>query len=155
MEPGSDHHLHHLLMDLVRQAGVILTDRAVPGQPLSLSQLFALHELDHEGGLSQRELAERLDLEKSTVSRLVGDLESDGLLRRERDPSNRRLYRVEITDAGRRLHHQVAEAFNERYRHWASAMTREERQALAMSLPALLRAMQADRIPDAPNAEST
>jgi DNA-binding MarR family transcriptional regulator len=93
--------LHHLLMDLFRTAGLVLGGGAVPGRPSSLSQVFALHELDREVGLSQRELAERLGLEKSTVSRLVTDLEADGLVTRDRDPANRRLYRLEITEAGR------------------------------------------------------
>lgn len=133
--------LHHLFVDLFRTAGLVLMDRAVPVHPASLSQLFALHELDHDAGLSQRKLAERLGLEKSTVSRLVADLESDGLVRRERDPANRRLYRLEITDAGRRLHRQIGSFVHERYLQWAEAMTPAEREGLEIGLPALLRAM--------------
>lgn len=138
-------HLHHLLMDLFRTAGLVLVDRAVPGQPTSLSQVFALHELDHDAGLSQRELAARLGLEKSTVSRLVADLESDGLVTRERDPANRRLYRLEITDAGRRLHRRIGESLHERYVRWSAAMSPAERDGLAAGLPALLRAMHSDQ----------
>lgn len=139
--------LHHLLMDLFRTVGLVLMDRAAPGQPVSLSQLFAIHELDHGAGMSQRELAERLGLEKSTVSRLVADLEADGLIERERDPANRRLYRLEITDAGRRLHSDIASSVNARYRRWTEAMTPEEREGLALGLPALLRAMHDEQRP--------
>ncbi|WP_157930464.1 MarR family winged helix-turn-helix transcriptional regulator [Glycomyces xiaoerkulensis] len=138
------HHLHHLLMDLVRSAGVALMDRVSPEHPVSPSQLFALHELDGGTGLSQRELAELLGLEKSTVSRLVADLESDGLLVRERDPANRRLYRLQITDEGRRLHRRMGANLHERYLGWIAAMTEDERDGLAKGLPALVRAMRAD-----------
>jgi DNA-binding MarR family transcriptional regulator len=137
-------HLHHLLVEFVRTAEYVLMARAVPGRALSISQLFALHELDCRTGMSQRELAERLRLEKSSVSRLVADLESEGLLARERDPDNRRLYRLEITDAGRRLHREAGRALHERYERWAAAMTPDERDGLATGLPALLRAMHAD-----------
>lgn len=137
-------HLHHLLMDLVRTAEFALLQDVFPGRALSMSQLFALHELDHESGISQRELAERLGLEKSSVSRMVADLESDGLLTRERDPENRRLYRLEITEEGRRLHRGAAGALHERYERWSAAMTPAERDGLAAGLPALLRAMHAD-----------
>ncbi|RRR95831.1 MarR family winged helix-turn-helix transcriptional regulator [Glycomyces terrestris] len=139
------HHLHHLLMDLVRTAEASLMEHVVPGRALSMSQLFALHELDHRSGMSQRELAERLALEKSSVSRLVADLESEGLVTRERDPENRRLYRLEITAAGRRLHRHAAGVLHERYEHWAAAMTAKEREGLAAGLPALLRVMRAHR----------
>src|SRR5690242_10693859 len=89
--------LHDLFLDLIRAAGLVEPDRSVPGHPLSMSQAFALHELDTDPPLSQRDLAERLRLEKSTVSRLAADLERDGLLARERDPDNRRLYRLRLT----------------------------------------------------------
>ena len=143
LEHDTDH-LHHMLMNLVRTAGAVLNDRAAPGHKVSLSQVFALHELDHETGLSQRELAERLGLEKSSVSRLVADLETDGLLKRERDPANRRLYRLEITEAGRRLHRQIAGVLHQRYDRWATEMTPAERNGLALGLPALLRVMRHD-----------
>jgi DNA-binding MarR family transcriptional regulator len=39
----------------------------------------------------------RLRLEKSSVSRLVADLEQRALLHRERDEANRRLYRLRLT----------------------------------------------------------
>ncbi|GAB3225226.1 hypothetical protein GCM10027447_14440 [Glycomyces halotolerans] len=144
MHSGS-HELHHLLMDLVRTAGLALMERVAPDHAVSLSQVFALHELDHDDGLSQRELAQRLGLEKSTVSRLVSDLEADGLLVRDRDPDNRRLYRLQITDPGRRLHRQIAASLHERYLEWEAAMTPAEREGLAAGLPALLRAMHCDR----------
>src|SRR5690349_13544413 len=77
--------LHELVMDLIRATGLLLPDQSVPGHPLSMSQAFALHELDTDPPLSQRDLAERLRLEKSTVSRLAAELERKGLLVRERD----------------------------------------------------------------------
>jgi MarR family transcriptional regulator, lower aerobic nicotinate degradation pathway regulator len=144
MEADAEH-LHHLLMDLVRTAEFALLEEVFPGRALSMSQLFALHELDHRAGISQRELAERLGLEKSSVSRLVADLESEGLLTRRRDPDNRRLYRLEITEEGRRLHRGAAGALHERYDRWTAAMSPTEREGLAAGLPALLRAMHADR----------
>lgn len=141
-------HLHHLLMDLVRTAEFALLEEVFPGRSLSMSQLFALHELDHRSGISQRELAERLGLEKSSVSRLVADLEADALLTRERDPDNRRLYRLEITEEGRRLHRGAAGMLHERYGRWTAAMSPAERDGLATGLPALLRAMREERSDD-------
>jgi DNA-binding MarR family transcriptional regulator len=126
-------------MDLVRVAGLLHPDPTVPGQALPLSQAFALHELDTDVALSQRDLAERLRLEKSTVSRLVAELESQGLLTRERDPDNRRIYRLRITDEGRRAHARVRSAFHDQYDRMTAALTGRERAALLYGLPALIR----------------
>jgi DNA-binding MarR family transcriptional regulator len=136
--------LHEMLMDLVRAAGLLQPDRAVPGQPVSMSQAFALHELDTDDPLSQRDLAERLCLEKSTVSRMAAEMERKGLLVRERDPANRRLYRLRLTDRGRALHGRMASVFHEQYVRWVSAMTRAERDALLAGLPALVRAIRGE-----------
>ncbi len=135
-------------MDLVRVAGLLHPDQTVPGQALPLSQLFALHELDTDAAMSQRDLAERLRLEKSTVSRLVADLESLGLLTRERDPDNRRIYRLRITDEGRRAHARVRSAFHDQYDRMTAALTGRERAALLYGLPALIRIIRQANPPD-------
>jgi DNA-binding MarR family transcriptional regulator len=144
VEPAAPDRLHRLMMELVRVIGLVELDRAVAGQPISLSQAFALHELDADVPLSQRVLAERLHLEKSSVSRMAAEMERYGLLVRERHPDNRRLYRLRLTARGRRLHREIAAAFHQRYVHWTSAMTAAELDALLAGLVALVRAVRDD-----------
>ncbi|MEY9212799.1 MarR family transcriptional regulator [Thermobifida halotolerans] len=142
MDPTPAHQLHRSLMDLVRVAGLLQGDQQVLSHPVSLSQAFALDELGTAGGpLSQRELAERLGLEKSTVSRMVADLERKGLLHRERDPANRRVHRLRITERGRQLRAHLAELFQQRYDRWSAAMAPDEREALLYGLSGLVRAI--------------
>lgn len=139
---GTD--LHGLLLDLVRSVGllhVVDPGTAGSGGSVSVSELFALHELDAGGGLSQQELAERLRLEKSTVSRLVAGLEARGLLVRGRDPANRRFVRLSLTPPGRRLHVDLARAMHERQGAVLAAMTPSERAALQTGLVGLLRVL--------------
>jgi DNA-binding MarR family transcriptional regulator len=133
--------LHELFMDLVRIGGMLQPDAVIPGQPISVSQAFALHELDTGTPLSQRDLAERLHLEKSSVSRLAAEMERNGLLIRERDPANRRLYRLRLTDRGRAMHASMATAFHTHYEQWVAAMTPAERDALLVGLTAFVRVM--------------
>lgn len=141
VEPGTTEaaRLHALLMELVRAGGLLQPDHAIAA--LSLSQAFALHELDADTAVSQRDLGERLRLEKSSVSRLAAEMERDGLLNRDRDPDNPRQYRLGLTDRGRAVHRQMAATFHEHYERWVSLMTPEERAALLTGLPALVRAI--------------
>jgi DNA-binding MarR family transcriptional regulator len=133
--------LHDLLMDLVRTVGAV--QQAIAGQPLTLSQVFALHEIDCRAGLSQRDLADRLRLEKSSISRMVADMEARGLLIKERDPANRRFYRLRLTDRGRALHANTANAFHQEFERLTAAMSRSERAALVTGLTALVRPLRA------------
>jgi DNA-binding MarR family transcriptional regulator len=135
------HRLHHLLMEVVRAAGLLQPDQTIAGHPVSLSQVFALHELDTEPPLSQRDLAARLRLEKSSVSRLAAELERNGLLVRERDPHSHRQYQLRLTDRGRAVHAQMRAVFHARYDRWAESMTPAERAALLKGLPALVRVL--------------
>ena len=139
MAADESEQLHKLFMDLVRVAGLLQPDQELPGHSVSVSQAYAIHELDHGAGLSQQELAERLFLEKSTVSRMVADLQEKGLVERERDPANRRTYRLRLTEAGRDFHIRVAAGYGAQYQRWTTAMTPAERRALLVGLPALIR----------------
>ncbi len=139
--------LHDLLMDLIRVAGLMQPDQPIPGEPVSMSQAFALHELDNGAPLSQRDLAERLRLEKSTVSRMAAEMERKGLVVRDRDPDNRRLYRLRLTPHGRAVHARIRAAFHEQYLRWVSAMTPAERDSLLVGLPALVQAIRGGTVP--------
>jgi MarR family transcriptional regulator, transcriptional regulator for hemolysin len=52
---------------------------------------------------TQRELAESIGIRGATLTHHLDGLERDGLVRRRRDPSNRRVQVVELTPAGDRL----------------------------------------------------
>jgi DNA-binding MarR family transcriptional regulator len=131
-------------MELIRVVGVLHPDQVVRGHPVSVSQAFAIHQLDTEPPPSQQELAEQLRLEKSTISRLVAQLERQGLVQRERHPDQPRRYRLRLTAAGRDRHAQIAAGFHQRYVRWIAAMAPADRDALLTGLAALLHAIHAD-----------
>lgn len=133
--------LSGLLSQLVRAAGLLQPDGPGPGGGLSLSESWALFELADGTPLTQRDLGECLDLEKSTISRLVAGMERRGLVTRTRNPDNRRFAQVAITDHGRTALNDLASTMMERHAYIFAAMTAAEREALATGLTALVRAM--------------
>jgi DNA-binding MarR family transcriptional regulator len=52
--------------------------------------------LDRRDGITQTELADYLELDKSTIGRLLDRLEERGFIRREKDPNDRRIFRIFI-----------------------------------------------------------
>ncbi|MFG3697069.1 MarR family winged helix-turn-helix transcriptional regulator [Micromonospora sp. NPDC047620] len=64
-------------------------------------QVEVLRLVQRQPGVGVREAAERLGTAPNTVSTLVGELTSAGLLHRDRDPVDRRTVRLELTDAAR------------------------------------------------------
>jgi len=49
---------------------------------------------------NQRELAESVGIQGATLTHHLNAMEAEGLLTRRRDPANRRVHLVELTDAG-------------------------------------------------------
>jgi DNA-binding MarR family transcriptional regulator len=134
-----------VLSDLLRRFarfGVLLEPHDHDGSRASLSEVMALGELSVSEGMSQQELADLLGLEKSTVSRLVGAMESRGWLTRARDPANRRVTQLRLTETGRRAAERIGRDLRHRHHAMFSAMTPEERQALTVGLSALARVVE-------------
>ena len=113
------------------------------GVRLSMSETFALGELVEAGALSQQELAARLGLEKSTVSRLAAGMEERGWLSRERDADDRRLYRLQLTADGRDVAQRVGAELSEHHGRLLARLSPEERRALGVGLGALVRELEA------------
>jgi len=72
---------------------------------LSLNELMLLMHLDQSAGgrLRRVDLADRLDLSQSSVTRMVAPLEKIGLVARGEDTRDARVGYVVLTRAGRRL----------------------------------------------------
>jgi DNA-binding MarR family transcriptional regulator len=96
------------LMALIRALGLLESERTPCGQPLSPSAAHALAELSGGAPLTQSQLGSRLRLEKSTISRLVGQLEERGWVERRRAEHDGRVLLLALTDQGRQMADQVA-----------------------------------------------
>ena len=73
----------------------------------SLATWMVLRCAEHEDGLSQSELAQRMDIEGPTLVRHLDRMEQSGLVERCRDQHDRRVVRVCLTPAGRRRHAEL------------------------------------------------
>lgn len=75
--------------------------KALEDQGLSHTGWVMLSKLDQEDDLTQGEVAERCFVRPATLTSVVDALEAAGALTRQRDPADRRVLRLRITDAGR------------------------------------------------------
>ncbi|MGY1841791.1 MULTISPECIES: MarR family winged helix-turn-helix transcriptional regulator [unclassified Modestobacter] len=85
-------------------------DAAAQAVGVSAAQACLLGRLS-AGSSSMGELAVALLCDASNVTQLVARLEARGLVARVVDPADRRVKRVSITAAGRRVHRDVRRAF--------------------------------------------
>lgn len=75
------------------------------GRQLDIAKIFACDAVaelaETQDSVTVKDVATVLDLEHSTVSRLLGEVESDGLVVRGQDPTDRRRTTITLTDLGR------------------------------------------------------
>ncbi len=72
-------------------------DRRAVGLGVTRAQWKVLFRLERQPGLRQIELADMLDIEPITLSRIVDRLEEAGLVERAADPADRRAWRLHVT----------------------------------------------------------
>jgi DNA-binding MarR family transcriptional regulator len=86
--------------------------------PLKLTPADAgiLRLLSHSPGISQQDLARKLDMHASKLVAVIDALEESALVVREANPQDRRIYSLRLTDAGQeklRAIGEVARAHND------------------------------------------
>jgi DNA-binding MarR family transcriptional regulator len=87
----------------------IRVETALAATGLSLTKLAILHHLVQTNEpLPLGQLAGRISCVKSNITQLIDRLESDRLVRRVSDPTDRRSIRAEITDEGRQRYAEGA-----------------------------------------------
>jgi DNA-binding MarR family transcriptional regulator len=93
-------------------------------------QNFVLEQLWREDGLTPGELARRIGVDVSTVTRAAQRMEVTGLVRRVPDRTDARLVRVVLSDRGRALQDELPAVLGGVYAEALEALTWNERAQL-------------------------
>ncbi|WP_067687057.1 MarR family winged helix-turn-helix transcriptional regulator [Nocardia jejuensis] len=109
------------------------------GAGLPLAWYDVLLELDGIDHLRMSDLGERVVLSRTRVSRLVTELESHGLVRRESNPDDGRSAFVAITEAGRAKFRDAAPRYLAGIeQRFAARLNRDELEAVTAALRKVL-----------------
>jgi DNA-binding MarR family transcriptional regulator len=82
---------------------------------VTTSQAGTILAFPNKSGLTMNELSKAVNLEISTMTRMVDQLVEKGLVRRETDAKDRRVVRVALTDEGKNLQNRLQDALQSFY----------------------------------------
>ncbi len=125
------------------RAGKIVVARLEPrltALGLTINQFGVLEAILHKGPLTHGELVRKVLTSAGNLSDVIDKLARRGLVTRVRDAADRRLVRVELTEAGRTL---IADLFPQHAQDIAEAMQgldRDELRGLSRALRKLAHA---------------
>ena len=104
------------LLFLISDVGRLLrtyADQKARRFGMTRAQWAVLLRLERREGLKQSDLAEALDIQPITLTRLVDRLCDNGLIERRADPNDRRAKRLYLTAAARPLIDRIADRIEE------------------------------------------
>ncbi len=136
---------------LAARPGALLTIAARTGQefakrrlaPLGLSvQLCGVLNLLAEGPISQQELGEQLNIDRTTVVELIDDLERQGVVVRRRNPADRRAYSLHLTPKGKTVQKRAARVFDGAADEFFGPLAAAEKKQLMEMLRRIIDAAQ-------------
>jgi DNA-binding MarR family transcriptional regulator len=124
--------LHSAAIHLLRR---LRLEDAASG--LTAPWLSALSVIVFAGPLTMTELAEAEQVRPPTITRLVRDLEGEGLVQRAADPADKRIQRVWATAKGRALLQAGRARRVEKLAAQIAGLPAVEREVLARAVPIL------------------
>lgn len=114
------------------------------GLPLSWYDVLLELNAAEKGRLRMQELAARVVLSRTRVSRLVDDIEEAGMVDRQPDPDDGRATLAAITHLGRKELFRAAPVYLRRIEdHFAAHLTRQQLRAIHDGLEQVLAAHEA------------
>jgi DNA-binding MarR family transcriptional regulator len=123
--------LRRIVLRLARQLNAASREEG-----LTPAQASVLGITSTKGPLSLTELAEIEGINPTMLSRVVGKLDSFGLIRRLRDPDDFRAARVEVTPEGKRRYERISAQRSAIISECVAALPADQEAALAAALPA-------------------
>lgn len=130
----------------VSKAGYRMLSDRLAVHDLRPHHFAVLAAIDDQGPRCQQDLCDVLDVDKSHMVGFVDDLEDQGYLTRDRDPDDRRRYRLAITDTGTALLGKLHDAEEECQQALFGVLDDQERHDLAALLDTVVAHADAMRL---------
>lgn len=105
---------------------------------LTPPQFYVLATIGYSGGLPFGEIGEKMMVTVSNLTGIVDRLEDKGLVARERDPRDRRVVRVTLTEKGAKLHKSAIPLFEKSIAELFSSLSGEQQKELSHLLRNLI-----------------
>lgn len=129
----------HLISELVKNNE--MCDRECVAQyGVTASQSYTILSFPEKGTLSMNELSKTMNVDNSTMTRMVDQLVGKALVCRKPDEKDRRLVRVGLTTHGQDLRRGLEEELKNFYKEALDEIQENERTAIIHSLERLNQA---------------
>ncbi|GAA3400228.1 MarR family winged helix-turn-helix transcriptional regulator [Paenibacillus hodogayensis] len=123
---------------IYRHMQVLITSELAPYR-IGSGQYIFLMAIALQQPITQKELSEKLLIDKTTTAKAISKLEAEGYVWREADPADNRYHLLYLTESGRQVVPEVQEALGHVKNKTRKGITDEEYDLLINLLKIVLR----------------
>jgi DNA-binding MarR family transcriptional regulator len=141
MKPKESHWKLYAIISGMYQKSRRLSEKTLKPLQITFPQFGVLLRLSFQSNVTQKELSEIMDTDTTTIMVICDSLEKKELLKRIKDPSDRRVNRLMLTEKGK---HVVSEAYPlmmKRYEFFVESISKEELKTITPILEKLYLAI--------------
>lgn len=132
------------LLAKAHQRGWAMFSERIASYDLTPPQFSLLAFLWQQDGLTQTELSELSQIDRTTMGGLIDRMQRNGLLERRTHPQDRRAYQIFLTDRGQDLQPELSLIANQVLDQFTACLTDHDKQELIR----MLNLLRMERITD-------
>ena len=124
--------IRNLFSDLFQQ--MVMSSKGLMGFPVNSSQLKAMAAFHEDRRYSMGELCKIANVKMPSMTEIVDRLEAEGFVERVRETGDRRVVKVQLTDAGKKAHDGILQTREQELQNIFGCLDEKERLRLVKSL---------------------
>ena len=141
MRPDEPHWKLYALISGIYQKSRRLSEESLKTLRITFPQFGALLRLSFQDNVSQKELSEIIDIDTTTIMVICDSLEKKGFLKRNKDPSDRRINRLVLTEEGKDVVSKAYPLILRRYEFFVNSISKKELEVITPILEKLYTAI--------------
>jgi DNA-binding MarR family transcriptional regulator len=141
MKPEEPHWKLYALISGIFQKSRRLSEKTLKPIRITFPQFGALLRLSFRDNITQKELSEIMDTDTTTIMVICDSLEKKRFLKRMKDPSDRRVNRLVLTEEGKNVIAKAYPLMVKRYEFFVNSITKKELTEITPVLEKLYRSI--------------
>jgi DNA-binding MarR family transcriptional regulator len=141
MQPAEPHWKLYVVISGIYQKSRRLSEESLKALRLTFPQFGVLLRLSFQDNVTQKELSDIMDTDTTTIMVICDSLEKKGFLKRIKDPSDRRVNRLILTEKGKNVVSKAYPLMMRRYEFFVNSISQKELETITPILEKLCAAI--------------
>jgi DNA-binding MarR family transcriptional regulator len=141
MQPEEPHWKLYALISAIYQKSRRLSEETLKKLRITFPQFGVLLRLSFHDNITQKELSDIMDTDTTTIMVICDSLQKKGFLKRMKDPSDRRVNRLILTEEGKNIVSKAYPLMMKRYEFFVNSISQKELETITPILEKLYAAI--------------